>query len=143
MTKNFDKYSIFSQLSRVAGKRFQNKLAKARKMRKPPGTLGLKKFGLGNLWSKKFGPKILAYLQYTFGKYTFRKYTFGKYTFRKYIFFREYTFSNFFFDLFGFSSTYSIFWAQTFSIQNLPNPNFFKSSVPGGLRIFRAFASLF
>ena len=25
----------------------KNKLAKARKMRKPPGTLGLKKFGLG------------------------------------------------------------------------------------------------
>ena len=32
--------------------RVQNKLAKARKMRKPPGTLSLKKFGLGNLWVK-------------------------------------------------------------------------------------------
>ena len=53
MTKNFDKYSIFSQLLRVAGKRFQNKLAKARKMRKPPGTLGLKKFGPGKYWVTK------------------------------------------------------------------------------------------
>ena len=30
-----------------------NKLAKARKMRKPPGTLSLKKFGLGILWVEK------------------------------------------------------------------------------------------
>ena len=30
-----------------------NKLAKARKMRKPPGTLGLKKFGPGKLRVKK------------------------------------------------------------------------------------------
>ena len=30
-----------------------NKLAKARKMRKPPGTLGLKKFGPGKFWVKK------------------------------------------------------------------------------------------
>ena len=28
----------------------ENKLAKARKMRKPPGTLGLKKFGPGKFW---------------------------------------------------------------------------------------------
>ena len=35
-----------------------NKLAKARKMRKLPGTLSLKKFGLGNLWVEKvFGSK--------------------------------------------------------------------------------------
>ena len=34
------------------------------------------------------------------------------------------------------------FWAQTFSTQSLPGPNFFKLSVPGGLRIFWAFASL-
>ena len=54
-------------------------------MRKP-GTLSFKKFGLGNLWVKKFGPKILAYLQYTFGKYTFGKYIFKKYTFGKYTF---------------------------------------------------------
>ena len=33
--------------------RLINKLAKARKMRKPPGTLGLKKFGPGKLWVKK------------------------------------------------------------------------------------------
>ena len=40
-----------------------NKLAKARKMRKPPGTLGLKKFWPGKRFgSKMFGPKILAYL---------------------------------------------------------------------------------
>ena len=36
-----------------------------------------------------------------------------------------------------------IFWAQTFSTQSLPGPNFFKPSVPGDLRVFRAFASLF
>ena len=48
-------------LKRVLEKRVQidydneeeNKLAKARKMRKPPGTLSLKKFGLGNLWAEK------------------------------------------------------------------------------------------
>ena len=28
----------------------KNKLAKARKMRKPPGMLGLKKFGPGKIW---------------------------------------------------------------------------------------------
>ena len=36
-----------------------------------------------------------------------------------------------------------IFYSPTFSTQNLPGPNFFKPSLPGGLRIFRAFASLF
>ena len=46
----------------------RNKLAKARKTRTSPGTLDLKKFGLGKLWVKK-----------VFGKYTFTKYTFGKY----------------------------------------------------------------
>ena len=36
----------------------QNKLAKARKTRTSPSTLGLKKFGLGRLWGKKkFGSK--------------------------------------------------------------------------------------
>ena len=30
-----------------------DKLAKARKMHKPPGTLGLKKFGPGKFWVKK------------------------------------------------------------------------------------------
>ena len=68
-----------NQLIQNTTPKVKNKLAKARKMRKP-GTLILKKFGLSNLWVEKFGPKILAYLQYTFGKYTFRKYTFGKYT---------------------------------------------------------------
>ena len=38
---------------------WQNKLAKAMKMRKPPGTLGLKKFGSGKLWIKKvWAPNI-------------------------------------------------------------------------------------
>ena len=32
---------------------FKNKLAKARKIRTSPSTLGLKKFGLGKLWVKK------------------------------------------------------------------------------------------
>ena len=50
-----------------------NKLAKARKTRTSPGTLGLKKFWLGKLWVNK-----------VFRKYTFKKYTFEKYTFRKY-----------------------------------------------------------
>ena len=36
-----------------------------------------------------------------------------------------------------------VFWVQTFSTQFLPGPNFFKLSIPCGLRIFRAFASLF
>ena len=36
-----------------------------------------------------------------------------------------------------------VFWVQTFSTQRLPSPNFFKLSVPGSLRIFQAFASLF
>ena len=36
-----------------------------------------------------------------------------------------------------------VFWVETFSTQILPGPNFFKPSILGGLRIFRAFASLF
>ena len=32
---------------------FQNKLAKARKIRKSPSTLGLEKFGPGKLWVEK------------------------------------------------------------------------------------------
>ena len=36
-----------------------------------------------------------------------------------------------------------VFWVQTFLTQRLPSPIFFKLSIPGGLRIFRAFASLF
>ena len=46
--------SVFQQFG--IGKRIRfiiNKLAKARKMRKPPGTLGLKKFGPGKIWVKK------------------------------------------------------------------------------------------
>ena len=88
------------------GELISNKLAKARKMRKPPGTLSLKKFGLGNFGSKKFGPKILAYLLYTFGKYTFGKFTFGKYTFGKCTFekytFRKYIFGKYTFGKFTF-----------------------------------------
>ena len=34
------------------------------------------------------------------------------------------------------------FWVETFSTQILPGPNFSKPSVPGDLRVFRAFASL-
>ena len=39
-----------------------NKLAKARKMRKPPGTLGLKKFWPDKIWVKNVWTQILAYL---------------------------------------------------------------------------------
>ena len=42
-----------------------NKLAKARKMRKPPGTLGLKKFGPGKIWVENVSTQntcILAFL---------------------------------------------------------------------------------
>ena len=53
----------------------ENKLAKARKTRTSPGTLGLQKC-LG--WIS-FGSK-------SFRKNTFKKYTFKKYTFRKYTF---------------------------------------------------------
>ena len=35
------------------GRRPENKLAKARKTRKSPGTLGLKNFGLGKVWVEK------------------------------------------------------------------------------------------
>ena len=59
-------------LAQKSPQKVSNKLAKARKMRKP-GTLSLKKFGLGNLWVKKFGSKILAFFEYAFGKYTFGK----------------------------------------------------------------------
>ena len=41
------------------------------------------------------------------------------------------------------NASMQVFWVQTFLTQILPGPNFFKPSVPGGLRIFRAFASLF
>ena len=56
----------------------QNKLAKARKTRTSPGTLGLKKFGLGIALGQK-----KVYGQYTFKKYAFRKYTFGEKNFAK------------------------------------------------------------
>ena len=44
---------------------FKNKLAKARKMRKPPSTLGLKKFGPGKIWVENSWTQntcILAFL---------------------------------------------------------------------------------
>ena len=44
----------------------KNKLPKARKMRKPPGTLGLKKFGPGKFWVENVWTQntcILAYMQ--------------------------------------------------------------------------------
>ena len=47
------KRSLCSWLSWTSWQNKRNKLAKARKMRKPPGTLSLKKFGLGNLWVEK------------------------------------------------------------------------------------------
>ena len=50
---------------------------KARKTRTPPGTLGLKKFGLGIALGQIFFGK------YTFKKYAFRKYTFGEKNFAK------------------------------------------------------------
>ena len=43
----------------------ENKLAKAQKMRKPPGTLGLKKFGPGKIWAENVSTQntcILAFL---------------------------------------------------------------------------------
>ena len=43
----------------------ENKLAKARKMRKPPGTLGLKKFEPGKIWVENVSTQntcILAFL---------------------------------------------------------------------------------
>ena len=77
-----------------------NKLAKARKMRKPQGTLSFKKsLGWVTFGSKEVGIKLLAFLQYTFRKYTFRKYTFENYTFGKYTFgkytFGKYTFGKY------------------------------------------------
>ena len=53
-----------------------------------------KSLGWVTFGSKKFGPKILAYLQHTFGKYTFVKYIFGKYTFGKHTF-GKYTFGKY------------------------------------------------
>ena len=41
------------------------------------------------------------------------------------------------------NASMQVFWVETFLNQILPGPNFFKPSVLGGLRIFRAFASLF
>merc|ERR1712172_105319 len=36
-----------------------------------------------------------------------------------------------------------VYFPKTFLTQSLPSPNFFKPSVPGEVRVFRAFASLF
>ena len=118
-----------------------NKLAKARKMRKPPGTLGLKKFGPGKIWVKNVWTQntcILAFL-HTFiliseNPTRTQNFFFDQKTFLKIIQFIEKIYNH----ILG-----QVFWVQTFSIQILPGPNFFKPSVPGGLRIFRAFASLF
>ena len=41
------------------------------------------------------------------------------------------------------NASMQVFWVKKNSTQLLPCPNFFKPSVPGGLRFFRAFASLF
>ena len=87
-----------------------NKLAKARKTRTSPGTLGLKKFGQGKLWVKKVFGKY-TFKKYTFEKYTFRKYIFGKYTVGKYTFekytFGQYTFGKYTFEKYTFKNTLS------------------------------------
>ena len=74
-------------------------------------------------------PKVyflkVYFLKVYFPTCIFRKCIFRKYIFRKCV------------------ASMQVFWVQTFSTQRLPSPNFFKLSVPGGLRIFRAFASLF
>ena len=52
----------------VVGHHYENKLAKARKMRKPAGTLGLKKFGPGKLWvTKNVGQKSFWVKKVFFG----------------------------------------------------------------------------
>ena len=47
------KLSVQVSLHDPVRKGSKNKLAKARKTRTSPSTLGLKKFGLGKLWVKK------------------------------------------------------------------------------------------
>ena len=54
-----------------------NKLAKARKMRKPPGTLSLKKFGLGNLWVEKVWTQNTCILATHFWKFFGQQSFFG------------------------------------------------------------------
>ena len=45
-------------------KTHMNKLAKARKMRKPPGMLSLKKFGPGKIWVENVWTKNTCILSY-------------------------------------------------------------------------------
>ena len=60
-----------------------NKLAKARKMRKPLGTLSLKKFWLGNLRVEKVWTQNTCILAIHFRKIHFQKIHFRKIDFRK------------------------------------------------------------
>ena len=47
------------------------------------------------------------------------------------------------FDLKDVFLTQKCFWPENFLTQSLPSPNFFKPSILGEVRVFRAFASLF
>ena len=58
-----------------------NKLAKARKMRKPSGTLSLKKFGLGNLWVEKVWTQNTCILATHFWKFFWSKSFLGQTSF--------------------------------------------------------------
>ena len=62
-----DWYQIWRNIIIVL--KIENKLAKARKMRKPPGTLSLKKFGLGNLWVEKVWTQNTCILATHFWKF--------------------------------------------------------------------------
>ena len=46
---------------------YKNKLTKARKMRKPPGTLGLKKFGPGKIWVENVWTQKSFWVKKVFG----------------------------------------------------------------------------
>ena len=84
---------IWSICGPWGGSKLLEQARKARKTRTSPGTLGLKKFGLGKLWVKNVFGKY-TFEKYTFKKYTFNQYTFKKYTFKKYTF-RKYTFGKY------------------------------------------------
>ena len=53
ITKNVMFWVAKESRNKVHKNKKRNKLAKARKTRKSPGTLGLKNFGPGKLWDKK------------------------------------------------------------------------------------------
>ena len=76
------------------------------------------------------GPQLFLciFRKCIFQKCIFRKCIFRKCIFWKYIFWKS---------IFG-----KCIFRKTFLTQSLPSPNFFKPSVPGEVRVFRAFASL-